>query len=91
MSDEQKELGTVVVLEEGVELLDVVREGKTRVAIYRDTRRGLYHWYDLEFLEESGEWKVIFSVGDKKIQEAIDLFTKAKQVVASKPSPSDDE
>jgi hypothetical protein len=91
MCNEQKELGVIVVLEEGVELLDVVRDGKVRVVIYRDRREGLSHWYELEFLEPSGEWTGIFRIGDKNIQEAIDLFTKAKLVAASKPSPDDDE
>lgn len=92
MCKNQKELGTIVVLEEGVELLGVVREWKTRMVVYRDTREGLYHWYELEFLEESGEWQVIFRVGDKKIQEAIDLFTRARDLATSTPlSKSDDE
>ncbi len=90
MSDEQKEFAEIVVLEPGLVLLDVVRQGNTRVVVYRDTRNGLYHWYELEFLQES-VWQSVFRVGDKKIQEAIDLFTKAKLVAASKPSPNDDE
>jgi hypothetical protein len=71
----------VVVLEPGVELLDIVREGDTRVVVYRDSRDGVYHWYELEFLHE-GAWQVIFRIGDTKIQEAIDLFTKAKKLAA---------
>jgi hypothetical protein len=85
MPNKRMESGTIVLLEEGVELLDVVREGDARVVVYRDTRNGRYHWYELEFLQDSGEWTPVFRVGDKKIQEAIDLFAKAKQV-AAKPA-----
>jgi hypothetical protein len=93
MSKEQKELGTLVVLEPGVELLHVVRsgKGKVRVVIYRDTRDGVYHWYELEFLEPSGEWKVVFRIGDAKLQEAIDMFTEAREFVKKNPPPPANE
>jgi hypothetical protein len=92
MTNDQKEFGTIVFLKEGVELLGAVREKKTRVAVYRDTREGVYHWYELEFLTESG-WKPIFRVGDSKIGEAIDLFTRARKLAEerSKSSPDGDE
>lgn len=92
MTNDQKESGTIVFLEEGVELLGAVREKKTRVAVYRDTREGVYHWYELEFLNESG-WEPIFRVGDNKIGEAIDLFTRARNLAgdSSESSPRDDE
>lgn len=89
MSKEHKELCTLVVLEPGVELLHVVRTpgGKVRIVVYRDTREGIYHWYELEFLEPSGVWKVIFRVGDRRLQEAIGLFTQAAAFVKDNPPP----
>jgi hypothetical protein len=88
MSKEQKEKesGAIVFLEPGVELLHAVstENDKVRVVIYRDSRDGIYHWYELEFLEDDG-WKVVFRVGDKKLQEAIDLFIKARDFVKANP------
>lgn len=71
----------------GVELLETVaaENGKVRVLIFRDRRDGVYHWYALEFLRPSGEWDEIVRVGDRKLQEAIDLFTRARDFVKANP------
>ncbi len=82
--------GTIVVLAEGVELLGVVCKGKARVVIYRDTREGVYQWYELEFLLDSG-WETILRVGDGNISDAIDLLTDARKLAADKASPSHDD
>jgi len=85
MSDERKELGTIVVLELGVVLLDVVREGETRVVIYRDTRNGLYHWYELEFLEES-VWQPISGSETERFRRATTCSRKrSRSLRASLP------
>ena len=91
MSKEPTELGTIVVLEPGVELLHVARKNKdpVRVSIYRDRRDGVYHWYELEFLQENGEWDVVFRVGDRKVQEAIDLLTEARDHVKNNPAQAE--
>jgi len=76
--------GVIVFLKEGVQLLGVVYDGKARVVVYRDTRDDdPYHRYELEFLQEAG-WKAVLELGDSSIQKAINLFTKAKDLVASK-------
>lgn len=91
MTKEPIEQGTIVVLEPGVELLHVVRKDSNpvRVAVYRDSRDGVYHWYELEFLQENGQWDVIFRVGDTKVQEAIELLTQAREYVKNCPPQED--
>jgi hypothetical protein len=81
MSKGKTTFATVVVLEDGVELVGTVGEGKARVVVYRDTREGIYHWYDLEFCTANG-WDIVFRVGDGKLQEAIDLFNQARKLAA---------
>lgn len=90
MDKEPVEHGTIVVLPEGTELLHVVRssQGQVRVAVYREKRGdGFYHWYDLEFLEDDG-WDLIFRIGDRKLQEAIDMFAAARDFVKNNPPPA---
>jgi hypothetical protein len=82
--EDHTKFGTIVFLEDGVELLGQVGDGKVRVVVYRDTRKGICHWYELDFCTPSG-WESIFRVGDGKLQEAIDLFTQAKALAASSP------
>lgn len=89
MRKEPIELGTIVLLEPGVELLHVIRQDQhpVRVSIYRDCRDGVCHWYELEFLQENGQWEVVFRVGDRKVQEAIDLLTETRDHVKRSPAP----
>ena len=88
MADE-KEFGTIVFLEEGVEIADVVRKDGVRVVIYRDKRDDDRHWYEWEMLVCCA-WKPMWRVSDKRLQDTIDLLTRAKQAALLAPAQCDE-
>ena len=76
---------------EGLELLDVVLDGRARVAIYQDFRDGVSHWFILEFRGDDATWESVVCSGDKKIRTAFDRFAKAKDMALSTPVSQDDD
>lgn len=93
MCKEQKQSATLFVMKPGVELLEtcVADGGKVRIIIFRDTREGIDHSFQLEFLKPDGIWAVIFSVGERKLNDAIELFTQARDFVKANPPPAGNE